>query len=172
MGSSIDDIDDTLSAIARAAGQILLLNMTEEMVKSIVGPGAMWPVLTKADVAKEIFLEIEAGSSGRPNQAQELQNFERLAPVLMQIPGVKPQFLAKEAIKRMDDKIDIDDAVADGLPSITAMNAGKMPGMPGQADPNAQGPQGSNNAPAPPQPMPDSPTPAGPPPAPPGGMFN
>ena len=63
LSSSIDDIDDTLSAIARAAGQILLLNMSEEMVKQIVGPGAMWPVLTKADVAKEIFLEIEAGSS-------------------------------------------------------------------------------------------------------------
>jgi len=172
LSSSIDDIDDTLSAIARAAGQILLLNMSEEMVKEIVGPGAMWPVLTKADVAKEIFLEVEAGSSGRPNQAQELQNFERLAPVLMQIPGIKPQFLAKEALKRMDDKVDVDEAVAEGLPSVTSMNGGKLPGMPGQANPAAQGPQGANNAPAPPQPMPDAPTPAGPPPTPPGGMFN
>lgn len=163
LSSSIDDIDDTLSAIARAAGQILLLNMSEETVKEIVGPGAMWPVLTKADVAKEIFLEIEAGSSGRPNQAQELQNFERLAPVLMQIPGIKPQFLAKEALKRMDDKVDVDEAVAEGLPSVTAMNGGKLPGMPGQADPNAQGPQGGNNAPAPPSPRPDAPTPSQPP---------
>ena len=55
-------------------------------------------------MSKEIYLEIEAGSSGRPNQAQQLQNFERLAPILMQLPGVKPQFLAKEAIRRMDDK--------------------------------------------------------------------
>src|SRR6185436_18647460 len=50
-GSSIDDIDDTLTGIARAAGQILLLNVAEETVKEIVGPGAMWPVLTKAEVA-------------------------------------------------------------------------------------------------------------------------
>jgi len=159
LSSSIDDIDDTLSAIARAAGQILLLNVNEDTVKQIVGPGAMWPVLTKADVAKEIFLEIEAGSSGRPNQAQQLANFERLAPILMQLPGVKPQFLAKEAIKRMDDKLDVDEAVAEGLPSITAMNGGKMPGLPGQGDPNAQGPQGANNNPAAPQPAPDSPVP-------------
>jgi hypothetical protein len=163
MSSSIDDIDDTLSAMAHAAGQILLLNMSEETVKEIVGPGAMWPVLTKAEVSKEIYLEIEAGSSGRPNQAQELQNFERLAPILMQIPGIKPNFLAKEALKRMDDKVNVDEAVAEGLPSVTAMNGGKLPGMPGQGDPNAQGPQGANNAPAPPQPMPDSPTPAQPP---------
>jgi hypothetical protein len=158
LSSSIDDIDDTLTGIARAAGQILLLNMSEETVKQIVGPGAMWPVLTKADVAKEIFLEVEAGSSGRPNQAQQLQNFERLAPILMQIPGVKPQFLAKEAIKRMDDRIDTDEAVAEGLPSVISMNGGKsITGTPGE--PSAQGPAGGNNNPAAPQPSPSSPTP-------------
>jgi hypothetical protein len=163
-GSSIDDIDETLTGIARAAGQILLLNVSEEVVKSIVGPGAMWPVLTKSEVAKDLFLEIQAGSSGRPNQAQELQNFERLAPILMQLPGVKPNFLAKEAIKRMDDKLDVDEAVADGLPSVTAMNAGKIPGLPGQGDPAAQGPQGGLNAPQPPPT--NSQTPAPPPAAP------
>jgi hypothetical protein len=160
LSSSIDDIDDTLTGIARAAGQILLLNMSEEQVKQIVGPGAMWPTLTKADVAKEIFLEIEAGSSGRPNQAQQLQNFERLAPILMQIPGVKPQFLAKEAIKRMDDKIDTDEAVAEGLPSVMSMNGGKsMQGPAGAGNPEAQGPKGAGNNPAAPQPSPSSPTP-------------
>ena len=158
-GSSIDDIDDTLTGIARAAGQILLLNVAEETVKSIVGPGAMWPVLTKAEVAKDLYLEIQAGSSGRPNQAQELQNFERLAPILMQLPGVKPSFLVKQALTRLDDKVDIDEAVADGLPSVTSMNGAKMPGLPGVGDPNAQGPMGANNAPAPPGPSSKSPTP-------------
>jgi hypothetical protein len=162
LSSSIDDIDETLTAIARASGQILLMNMSEEQVKMIVGPGAMWPVLTRADVSKEIFLEIEAGSSGRPNQAQELQNFERLAPILMQLPGIKPQFLAKEAIKRMGDNIDTDEAVAEGLPSVTAMNGGKEPpppAGPGAGDPNAQGPRGANNTPAPPSPQSSAPVP-------------
>jgi hypothetical protein len=100
-----------------------------------------------------------AGSSGRPNQAQELQNFERLAPILMQLPGVKPSFLVKQAIQRMDDKIDVDEAVADGLPSVQAMNGGKMPGMPGQGIPGLQGPQGANNLPSTPTPSPSTPTP-------------
>jgi hypothetical protein len=158
-GSSIDDIDETLNAMAKAAGQILLLNVSEEVVKSVVGPGAMWPVLTKSEVARDIYLEIQAGSSGRPNQAQELQNFERLAPILMQLPGIKPSFLAKEAIRRMDDKVDVDEAIADGLPSITSMNSGKVPGLPGQGDPNAQGPQGSLNAQQPPTPNSQAPAP-------------
>jgi len=172
LSSAIDDIDDTLTGLARAAGQILLLNMSEEMVKNIVGPGAMWPTLTKAEVSKEVYLEVEAGSSGRPNQAQQLQNFERLAPILMQLPGVKPQFLAKEAIRRMDDTIDVDEAVAEGLPSVTAMNGGKTPGMPGQGDPNAQGPAGASNNPAAPQPQPSAPTAPMKPPAGAVGNFN
>ena len=100
-----------------------------------------------------MFLDIEAGSSGRPDQARELQNFERLAPILMQIPGIAPNFLAKEAISRMDDSIDLEDAIADGQPSIMAQNAvqpGASAGPPGSQPPGAQGPQGSANAPKPP----------------------
>ena len=162
LGSAVDDIDETLTGIARAAGQILLLNVSEETVKSIVGPGAMWPTLTKAEVSKELMLEIEAGSSGRPNQAQELQNFERLSPILMQLPGINPVVLAKEAIKRLDDRIDVEAAVAEGLPSIQSMNGGGAPqmGAPGpMGGPQAQGPQGANNAPKPPPPSPSSPSP-------------
>jgi hypothetical protein len=157
VGSAVDDIDDTLSGIARAAGQILLLNVSEDTVKQIVGPGAMWPVLTKAEVARDLYLEVQAGSSGRPNQAQELQNFQQLAPILMQLPGVKPSFLVKQALTRMSDKIDVDEAIADGLPSVQAMNGGKIPGMPGQLAANAQGPQGANNLPATPEPNSQSP---------------
>ncbi len=161
IGSAVDDIDETLTSLARAAGQILLLNVSEETVKQIVGPGAIWPTLTKGEVAKELTLEIEAGSSGRPNQAQELQNFERLAPILMQLPGVNPVVLAKEAIKRLDDKLDVESVISEGLPSIQSMNgAGPSPTPgPGGGVPGAQGPQGANNAPAPPAPHPSAPTP-------------
>ena len=162
-GSEVDDIDDTLSAMAQSAGQILLLNMSEEQVKKIVGPGALWPQLTKGDVAQQMFLDIEAGSSGSPDQARELQNFERLAPILMQIPGIAPNFLAKEAISRMDDSIDLEDAIADGQPSIMAQNAvqpGASQGPPGSQPPGAQGPMGSANAPSPPSPQSSAPTPS------------
>jgi hypothetical protein len=163
-GSEVDDIDDTLSSMAQSAGQILLLNMSQDQVKKIVGPGAIWPQLTKGDVAQQMFLDIEAGSSGSPDQARELQNFERLAPILMQIPGIAPNFLAKEAISRMDDSIDLEDAIADGQPSVMAQNAvqpGASAGPPGSQPPGAQGPQGGANAPKPPAPQSSAPTPNG-----------
>jgi hypothetical protein len=188
MGSNIDDIDDLLTGLARAGSQILLQEVSVDMVKRIVGEGAVWPDMSRQQIADELWLQIEAGSTGRPNQAQEIANAERLFPLLMQIPGIKPEFLAKELIKRLDDKLDITQAFQSMLPSIIALNGmasrqGIGPQAPGGpmdfpgAGP-AQGPGGAQNAPqgAPPgaqrpgdqtgRPPPPSPTPGpvGPPP--------
>jgi hypothetical protein len=172
LGLNMDNIDTTLTEIARAAGQILLLNCSEDVVKSVVGPGAVWPSLTKAEVAKDLMLEIEAGSSGRPNQQMELMAFEKLAPILMQLPGINPISLAKEAIKRLDDRLDVDALIAEGVPSIFSLNSAKPPSIDGASGsaavvPGQQGPQGANNAPKPPPPNSSAPAPQAP--SPPGG---
>jgi hypothetical protein len=156
--ASVDDLDGFLTVIARSSGQILLKEMSEEQVKLIVGPGAFWPHLTLSDIANELYLEIEAGSSGKPNQATEVQNFQQLAPLLMQIPGISPYWLAKEAVKRLDDRIDLTQAIAAGMPAIVAMNrTGGMggpqqalppPGGTGTEAPADQGAEGANNGPA------------------------
>jgi hypothetical protein len=157
MGSNIDDLDDVLTAFARAGSQILLQECSVDTVKRIVGEGAVWPEMSAQQIADEVWLQIEAGSTGRPNQAQEIANAERLFPLLMQLPGIKPEFLAKELIKRLDDKLDITQAFQSMLPSIIAMNgmasrlgAGPQgPGgpmdFPGRGA--AQGPAGAMNAP-------------------------
>ncbi len=149
LGSNIDDLDDLLTQLFRASGQILLLEMSEETAKQIAGQGAIWPTMSKSDVAQEIYLEVEAGSTGRPNKAQEIQNAERLVPLLMQIPGIDPEFMARELIKRLDDRIDLSQVFAAQMPSITAMNsmrtiAAGMTPNPAQA-PDAQGAQGASN---------------------------
>lgn len=160
VSSNIDDLDDVLTLEARAGGQILLLNTSEEIVREIVGPGAVWPGLKKSDVAKEVYLEVEAGSTGRPSKTQEIQNAERIFPLLMQIPGISPEFLARELINRLDDRIDLTQAFAANVPSIIAMNAMRGPTGPAGA---AQGPEGGANAPKPPSPggAPGGPTPPG-----------
>jgi hypothetical protein len=160
LASNVDDLDDLLTRLARNAGQILMAEVSEETVKEVIGPGAVWPEMSRMDLAKEIHLEIEAGSAGRPNQAQEVQNFERLAPLLMQIPGISPELMAKEGIRRLDDKLELEDLYDPNQLSIMAMNqlAGRGgpggPGGPGAgtgpgSDPAAQGSQGASNAPQP-----------------------
>lgn len=144
LGAQVDELDSFMSDIARSSGAVLLQHMSAEQVKVIAGPGAVWPELTAQDIASEVLLEIEAGSTGKPNQAAELRNLERVLPYIIQIPGIDPSWLAKQVLKRMDDKLDLDAALAEGAESIVAMN--------GMKDSNAaagtgQGAAGGANAP-------------------------
>ena len=147
-----------LTQLARNGGQILMREMDRQKVQRIVGQGAVWPDnATAQDIANEILLEIEAGCMGRPNQQQDIANAQRLYPLLIQLPGIDPEFLAKDVLRRLDDRLDLTQAFKSALPSIVAMNGmasgGPPPGptMPGAgAGPGAmQGPQGAANGPPP-----------------------
>lgn len=146
-GSSIDDLDAFLTAVARGAGQVLLREMSEETVMRVAGPGAVWPQMTLADISDELFLEVEAGSTGKPNQAVEIQNWTQMLPFLLQMPGIDPIWLARESIRRLDDRLDLTEAITEGTPSMMAANhmAQVSTGDPA-TDPNAQGGEGSANA--------------------------
>ena len=91
--------------------------------------------------------------------------------MLLQIPGVSPEWMLRELIKRLDDGMDPEDALKSGLQSIVAQNAQKhLPGMqpqgggPPQPGPGQVGPApGATGAPVGPpqagQPDPTHPTP-------------
>jgi hypothetical protein len=147
LASNVDDLDDFLNELARAMGQVLFLQLSPETVKKIAGPGAVWPELSPQEVADELFLEVQSGSSGRPNKAAEIANIEKIVPLLIQIPGVSPEWLARELIRRMDDKLDVTDALTGSLQSIVAMNGQKQLATGDPAtDPNMQGDKGGGNA--------------------------
>lgn len=148
VASEIDDLDDFLSILARLSGQVLLREMSEPIVKQVCGPGAVWPTLTNQQIAEELYLEIQAGSSGRPNKERDLANFERVASTMVQIPGINPEWFARYLIQLLDNTIDWEEAVTAGLPSITSMNRMTQPGAEDPANsPDAQGEQGGQNAP-------------------------
>jgi hypothetical protein len=160
VASNEDDLEQTMTEMALDGGKILLLNVSEETVKKICGPGAAWPKLSPEDIRDEIFLRVEAGTAGRPNRAQDLSNLERAAPLLVQIPGIDPEAIGKYALRLLDDRLDIAEFIKPGMPSILAQNAqakggaggpaGSVPPPPG-SDPTVQGSQGGANAAAPPQ---------------------
>jgi hypothetical protein len=144
--SNVDDLDGFLTRVARKAGQILLREMSPEQVTKIVGPGAVWPQLTLDQIADELVLEIEAGSSGKPNRVQELRNWREILPFVIQIPGINPEWLGRETLRRLDDRMDLTDAFKQNLPAIVSMNrqSGAAP-APG-AMPEDQGGAGADNA--------------------------
>jgi hypothetical protein len=168
--SVTDDMNDMLSDMARAAGEILLKNVSQQVVLEVVGPGAIWPELDRETIAKNVYLEVDAGAEGLPNKQQEVQNMVQLLPILQRIPGISPEWMARELIKRMGDDMDLTNAFAEGAPSIEALNqimsqppapagppgeegepsdgAGKGPPRPADPaeDPNAQSAQGLTNS--------------------------
>ncbi len=145
--SDVDDLDSLLVTLARTGGQILMGEMSEEQVREIVGPGAYWPPEIQRNLAGEVLLEVEAGSSGRPNQARELRNLERIMPYLLQLPGIKGEALAREALRRLDDRLDLESMLSSGAPSIMALNGmTQSAGPDGPASaPDAQGGAGAQN---------------------------
>jgi hypothetical protein len=151
-GSSIDDLDAFLTVIARSSGQILMRECSQEEVMKIVGPGAVWPEMTLAEIASEVYLEVEAGSTGKPNQAVEINNWKQMLPLIMQMPNIDPTWLLKQTLSRLDDKLDLTSAIAASIPSIMSQNQQKQIAAPSDptSDPNMQGGQGAANAPAPP----------------------
>lgn len=144
-----DDLDTLLSDLAQYGSQVLLQELSKETAMEIAGPGAVWPetAITAAEVQKDLLLEVKAGSSGKPNKAQELANYERAMPTLLQIPNLDPiEAIAKPYLQLLD--IDLENALAEGTPSVVAVNAmmakvamGGM-GTGGPANPGAPNAQG------------------------------
>jgi hypothetical protein len=143
--SNVDDLDGFLTRVARAAGQIMLKEISPETVQKIAGPGSVWPEVTLDQIAEELYLEIQAGSSGKPNQAQDLANLERMMPYLIQLPGINADELAKEVLRRLDDRLDLTLMTKPEAPAIVAMNRMVGAAPPPGAMPEDQGGAGADN---------------------------
>lgn len=147
-GSSIDDLDAFVTAIARDGGIILMQKLQKVDVTKIAGNGAVWVEdlqMDLEDIYSEVYLQVEAGSTGKPNQAADIRNFKDIGPLLLQMPSISPEWLAKEALRRLDDRMDLTDAIISGIPAIVAQNRNAQPGQGDPTkDPNQQGPQGGD----------------------------
>ena len=150
--SNIDELDEWLTTVVRATGQLLLMEMRPETVKTLVGEGAMWPELSREEIAAEVWLDIKAGSTGRPNKALTIANMERLMPFALQTGEISPKWLAGKIVREMDDTVDEDEAMLSGAMPIIAMARLMQPstGNP-MTDPNQQGGEGAANTPGGPQ---------------------
>ena len=150
--SNIDDLDEFLTDVVRASGQVLLIEMSPGTAKKLVGDGAMWPELSGEEWASEVLLDLKAGSTGRPNKALSIANIERLMPLAMQTGEISPKWAASQLVRLMDDTVDEDEAMLSGALPILAMSRMTAPvaGNPASA-PGAQGAEGAMNQPAAPE---------------------
>ena len=118
-----DQLEDMLKDIFKYGLMLLMENMPLDEVKRICGPHAYWPDMQES--AETLFslvdVNIEAGSSGRPNKAAEqkvwFENLEFLMELVGQIDAKRAQgiedsdnpfyHILEETFRRVDERIDI-----------------------------------------------------------------
>lgn len=127
-GERQDTIEDLHREIAQYATEILLQELTLPQVQRIAGPGAVWPQMAKSEVFDQVNIEIRSGSSGKPNKAREQEQWLKFLPqfteMIQKIADLRTNNqieiadalikVARETIRRFDERIDIDDF----LPSV------------------------------------------------------
>ena len=106
-------VDKLLEWVARRSSQVMQMEMSDDIVKSIAGRGAVWEESSRADIYKEVWLSIEAGSSGLPNQTEELMKAEKVLPLLLQNPQIDPIWLAQKMLELLDSKVDLSEAIVE-----------------------------------------------------------
>lgn len=127
--SDIDNLNNVLTSMAKAGGEMLLRDMSPEQVQRIAGPGAAWPTNDREEFINEIDLIAVAGSSGRPNMQMEVQKFERLVPLMLQA-GANPLAIIEEAVHRLDDNLEVERFFPVPIPPV-----GPQPQQGGQPGP-------------------------------------
>jgi len=142
LASNVDDLDDFLSRIARAGIELMFRAMSPETVQMIVGPGSVWPTNDIDTYINEIQIKVQAASSGRPNKAMAISNFQQLAPLMLQA-GANPHALVEEAVKRLDDTLDIEKFFPLNLGMMSPPQQGAVPSTP--APPQGSASPGQRN---------------------------
>ena len=132
VSSNVDDLDDLLSELAQSAGEMMLQEFSPETVKRVVGKGAAWPQDERADFLNEIFLDIVAASSGRPNKAIDVQNAMQLGPLMMQA-GANPWALIQYYARVLDANLNPAEFAPVAPPQTT------QPGQPQKNQPGSSG---------------------------------
>jgi len=118
--SERDCVEDTLTEFAVYTAQLALQALTHNDVVKMAGPLAFWPEgLPTETITTLLDIEIEAGSTGRPNATQERDAWTTLLPLLtpliekiyaMQAAPIAQAYIEilRETFSRFDDRIDVE----------------------------------------------------------------
>jgi hypothetical protein len=108
VSSNVDDLDDFLTQLANAGGEMMLRKFQPQTVIRIVGPGAAWPQDNRQEFLNNIFLNSVAASSGRPNKAIDVQNAQQLVPLMLNA-GANPWGIIQYVAKTLDANLNPQD---------------------------------------------------------------
>ena len=120
-----DTIEDVLTDQAHYTIETAIQEMRPPQAQRIAGKQAFWPFgMDVQDILTLVEVEIQAGSTGKPDNVRAAQNWGTILPMLeqllMKIRGMQiadPPMAAalenvvRETLKRLDDRLDVSDFI-------------------------------------------------------------
>jgi hypothetical protein len=119
-----DTHEDLMSEMASSALEIALQDLTKDEVKQLAGEDAEWPEApqTVENVFRQVVVRVRAGSTGKPNQAKEREQWGQLLPQIAEAVKQVNELrmagnfemadavvqLLRETIRRFDEHLDLD----------------------------------------------------------------
>ena len=136
-----DEVEDWFERVATHSLQLLLQVLTPEQIVDIAGPmagpkideqtgqptgelmdGAVWPQMDKSEIFNMLELNIQAGSSGKPNKEKDVQVWTQflmpsITDLLKQVSELRQAgqgdlaesliFVGQETLRRLDERFDV-----------------------------------------------------------------
>lgn len=118
-----DTIEDLLEDMSRYIVQVMIRVLSDDEVLAIAGEKAVWPDMDLDAAYEEINVEVQAGTSGKPNKAREQEQWMALVPeiqnLIVKVVELRSQgqhdiakalvAVMKETLHRFDENIDINE---------------------------------------------------------------
>ncbi|TAK84310.1 MAG: hypothetical protein EPO20_14570 [Betaproteobacteria bacterium] len=127
VGERRDTHEDLLSEMGESSLEIALRDLSLHEVRQIAGAEAEWPQNpeTVETIFRMVTVKVRAGSSGRPNQQREREQWGQLLPVIkdtmQQVAELRAQGnydmaealveLLRETLRRYDEHLDLDSII-------------------------------------------------------------
>jgi hypothetical protein len=119
--------EDLMSDMAASALEIALQDLTKQEVVQLAGEDAEWPDAPESveNIFRQVVVRVRAGSSGKPNQAQERDQWSKLLPQIadtaQKVAELRMQGnyqladalveLLRETLRRFDEHLDLDSII-------------------------------------------------------------
>lgn len=131
-----------LQRIFTHMSEVLIQALPEDNAKAIAGPGAVWPMADREALWNHLEVDIEAGSTGKPDQQKRLESLKASVEIgNMMGVGQNPMRPGWNVLNGMRKLADINDWRED--PADLLMMPPPLPPMPAQdGTPSAPGPGG------------------------------
>lgn len=131
-------IEDMIRDINECVIELALQLFPEENIRQLAGPAAVWPLVDRDHLYRQLHVTIEPGMSGKPDQGKVLEKWLGIKDILAGLGLIpNPITIARKITEELDLGVDLNQLIMD--PATVAAMGGGQPQPPGAEQPPKEG---------------------------------